>query len=132
MADLGTIGVTGGLTKKYVIPVDTAWARSISANPPTCFSRMAPDSFYKPRYRDQWYELRGTVKNSSGTGIARRVIAIDNRSGVKRGEVTSAGDGTFTMKIAATLEAVTVIAIQNAGDQRNAAIFDAVVPVVPL
>jgi len=130
MADLGSIGVTSGLSKHYIIQLDTAWARSISANMPTCIVRSL-GSFTKPRYRDQWYELRGNVKNSGGAGIARRLIAIDNRTGTLRGMVTSASDGSFNMRLSSTLEAVTVIAIPNAGDARNAVVFDAVLPVAP-
>ncbi len=131
MADLGNIGTTCGKTQHYFIELDTAWARSIRNNMPTGYSRgLCIHS--RPRYRDQWYELRGTVKDSTATGIARRVIAIDNRTGALRGMTTSAGDGTFTMKIAETLEAVTVIAVPDSGDSRNAVVFDAVLPVAAL
>lgn len=131
MSDLGSIGVTGGQTAHYNIALDTAWARNISLNLPTMFMRGAADTFFQPRFRDTWREIRGTVENSSAVGIARRVIAIDKRTGVLRGETVSASDGSFTMKIPYSIEAVAVIALQNQGDQRNAVIFDDVVPVVP-
>lgn len=127
MADLGNVGRTSGGNRR--IPVDTALARNIRLAPITCWSPYFVDPHKKPRYLDQEREIRGTVRNSSGTGISRRVLAIDARTGAFRGITTSAADGTFKLRVAHSTEPVQVIAVPNAGDARNAVIFDAVVPV---
>lgn len=131
MADLGAIGTAD--TGDYASAAfDVFSARDASLNIPTCYSRSDVDTYFVARYRDLWRELRGSVQNSAGVGIARRVIAIDNRTGVLRGSVVSEADGTFVMTISSSYEAVTVIAVPDAGDARNVVVFDAVLPVAPL
>lgn len=125
MSNLGAIGT--GSTKHYLIVLDTWGARS--GPRAFCCARTVGDVYGKPLYQDQWKRIAGTVKNASGSGIARRVIVIDNRNGALRGAGTSAVDGSFSIPIGETTEAVIVIAIPNAGDARNVVAFDAVVPV---
>ena len=129
MANLGSIGASYGSRSHYVIPLDTAWARPFTR--PLCIGRASADVYLRPRYRDQWRELRGTVTNSAGTGIARRVLAIDTRTGAVRGAGTSASNGAFTLRLEGTIEPVTVIAVPADGDQRNAVVKFGVVPVIP-
>lgn len=128
MADLGAIGTTTG-KRVYLIPLDTAWARPFKTNFPTCFTRTGYNNFRTSQYIDQWKEFRGTVKDDTGVGIARRVIAIDTRTGVLFGSTMSLADGTFKMKVPHASDALTVIAVPNTGDQRNAVVKYRVTPV---
>lgn len=129
MANLGSIGASYGMRARYNIPLDTAWARPFAR--PLCIGRSGADSHLRPRYPDQWRELRGSVLDSSGTGIARRVLAIDPRTGAVRGSTVSTSGGAFTLRLEGTIEPVTVISIPAAGDQRDAVIHFGVLPVVP-
>lgn len=75
-------------------------------------------------------QIRGTVKNSAGTGIARLVLII-NREGVCVGKTRSASDGTFSVTLVNQgFSPVLCAAIPEDADLRNAVVKWKVVPVV--
>ncbi len=126
-------GYPGGeSTKHYFIPLDTFFARNPATNPTTSYVLPRTDTLYKAAYADQWKEIRGFVKNYLGSGIIRDVLAIDTINGTLRGRTTSAGDGSFTMKIQNYTNKVCVIALPTNVEDRNAQIFFNVLPVNPL
>lgn len=127
MANLGSIGY--GQNEVYSIPQISFFARNISLNPITAYSRSPEDQYAQNYYRDQWKHVTGTVKNASGVGISRKVLLIDSRTGALRASGRSNNSGAFTIYIPFSIEAVLAVAVPDSGDVRNVVAFNAVLPV---
>ena len=151
MADLGTIGIQHTSVSVRVIPLNvtaetgtarllknplnrtifnTAEAQSTSKNYPRAFVQdiWRITQGRQAVYLKDFTEIRGTVKNSAGTGIARRVLVV-NRAGQCVGTTVSAADGTFKCLLDnQAYEVVLVVAIPDDGDNRNAVVKWKVVP----
>lgn len=151
MADLGAIGVRpvndAALFVPLLVSTPTGFARGIKPYTRVVFDCADAQSVAKnfPRavelragavlngrtalYPTSQLQIRGTVKNSAGTGISRRVLII-NREGACVGKTQSAGDGTFSVTLFnQSTNPVLCVAIPDDGDLRNAAVKWKVLPV---
>lgn len=101
------------------------WAnRNISLNPAMAYGLrpMALGENMSAAYYDQVYEIRGTVKDSDGNPMSRRVIVL-TRDGTRLALLRSGADGTFKTRIwNYGLNRVLVVAIPDDGDLRNAVV----------
>lgn len=153
MADLGAIGIKHTSESQRLIPLsyttatgtartllsplariiyDVSDARSTKNFPRAFVSDHSRVEFGRvARYLDQFMQVRGTVKNSAGTGISRRVIIV-NRYGRCVGVGQSAGDGTFSILVDNQTGYVLVCAIPDDTDNRNAVVAWKVTPVTAL
>lgn len=111
---------------------DVADAQNIT----TGFVRAFVQDFWRitngrtAQYLGVFTQIRGTVKNSAGTGIARRVIIINGASQCV-GRITSNSDGTFKILLDNQGFAVVLcIALPDDADVRNAVVAWKVTPVV--
>lgn len=84
------------------------------------------------QYLKDFKQVRGTVKNSAGTGIARRVV-ITNGFGQCVGRTTSSAvDGTFKLLCDNNNDSYVLCqALPDDGDLRQAVVAWKVIPVVP-
>lgn len=151
MADLGAIGIrpvsiaalavpmnvsaaTGtilGISPFKRVVFDCADAKSVAKNFPRAVELRAGMVLNgrTALYLASQLQIRGTVKNSAGTGISRRVLII-NREGACVGKTQSAGDGTFTITLFnQSTNPVLCVAIPDDGDIRNAVVKWKVLPV---
>lgn len=153
MADLGAIGiehtdiavrviplsfVAGDGTARLLddpkarVPFDIADAQ-IPKNFPRAFVQndrritMGRTALYLKDFR----EVRGTVKNSAGTGIVRRVL-MTNAFGQCVGSVVSAADGTFKCLVDNQVGYVLAEALPDDVDNRNAVVKWKITPVAAL
>lgn len=111
---------------------DCADAASVAKNFPRALEYGAHliTNGRQARYFANQLQIRGTVKNSAGTGIARRVLII-NREGACVGKTVSASDGTFSVTLVNQgFDFTLCVAIPEDGDLRNAVVKWKVVPVV--
>lgn len=154
MADLGAIGIRPVNNALLLVPLsvtaptntatgirpfrrvifDCAEAQSVAKNFPRAVE-IRSGTVLNGRtaaYLPNQLQVRGTVKNSAGTGISRRVLVV-NREGACVGKGQSAGDGTFSITLYNQAAAfVACIAIPEDADVRNAVIKWKVVPVAQL
>lgn len=144
MADLGAIGIRVVSEAARSIPLDTtaptgnassisparrcifdcADAASVQKNYPRAVEVQAALATIgrQARYLKDQLQVRGTVKDSAGTGISRRVLII-NREGACVGKTRSAGDGTFSVTLYNQgTEFVACMAIPEDADTRNAVV----------
>lgn len=150
MAALGAIGLIPTAVKRlvplpYTTPTGDVYARNArmrrildvaeAQNIRTGYVRAIVQDFWRitqgrsAQYLSNFKQVRGTVKNSAGTGIARRVV-ITNGFGQCVGRVTSAADGTFSILCDNNNDAVVLCqALPEDGDLRNAVVAWKVIPV---
>lgn len=124
MADLGAVGETR--QTKFNQNVSSAFSLNITTYPIGGVFRVDDSDviFIERRF------IRGYVRNSAGTGIARTVIAVrEATKEIVAQTLSSAVDGAFTLRPSAT-DKCHVIAIPNVGDNRNAVILADIVPKV--
>lgn len=130
MAALGAIGTFNSdllSGKNQLIAFDVAAARNITTYPVTMTSRL--DLFAVIDYADRAF-YRGFVKNSANVGIARRVCAFDEIAlQVVDSLISSAADGSFTLRPLNTFNKISVFHIPEAADARNGVILSLLTPV---
>src|SRR5574337_1413056 len=101
------------------------WAhRNISLNPVMAYGYrpMALGENMVASYYDQVYEIRGTVQDSAGNPMSRRVLVL-TRDGTRLALLRSGADGTFKTRVwNYGLNRVLVVAIPDDGDLRNAVV----------
>lgn len=154
MADLGAIGILHTSESVRQIPLSYATPTGTAkrlANPlmrvifdvadaqiPKFFPRAFVQNHMRismgrtALYLKDFKEIRGTVKNSAGTGIAR-IVMIFNRQGQCVGTVTSSAvDGTFKCLVDNQTGVCLVAALPDDLDNRNAVVKWKVTPVVAL
>lgn len=154
MAALGAIGIQfQGAFKRLIplpvtTPIGTAFAKTAqmrrildvadAQNITKGFPRAVVQDFWRIRegrfaqYFSDFLQVRGHVKNSAGTGIARDVVII-NRQGSIVGKVrSSAVDGSFKITVDNSgTNFLLVAAIPDDGDNRQAVPMWKVIPVTP-
>lgn len=125
-------GMSSVVMRRSTVPCP--FVRDIHLNP-ICASALRVTPFGENQvatFYDQDYEIRGIVKDSSGSPMQRRVIVL-TRDGTRLGVVRSAADGTFKIRATGYLLNRTInVAIPDDGDLRNAVVKWGVVPVTPL
>lgn len=115
-------------------PLDTWAARDIADNP-TGF-RTTKFPYYgenqAPSFKDQDFEVRGTVLDSDDNPMERRVLLF-TRDGSRLGLTRSNPDGTFRFTAwNYGLNRTLVVAIPDDGDLRNAVVKWGVIGTTPL
>lgn len=117
-------GLASGISPMKRAIFDCADAASVAKNFPRALELRASSVAIgrQARYLVNQLQVRGTVKNSAGTGISRRVLII-NREGACVGKTQSAGDGTFSVTLFNQgTEFVACVAIPEDADTRNAVV----------
>lgn len=125
-------GMSSVVVRRSTVPCP--FVRDIRLNPVRGFPmRVTPFAENQvATFFDQDYEIRGTVKDSAGAPMQRRVIVL-TRDGTRLGVVRSAADGTFKIRTTGyLLNRTIIIAIPDDGDLRNAVVKWGAVPVTPL
>jgi len=153
MADLGAIGrqpatvrrlipLTGALATPtgvafsqpvvYTCRLDIADARNITLAKPRAIAMSIArySEGRKATYLDLNTQIRGFVRNASAVGIARRVLIFDAAGHCVGKTDSSASDGSFKITVDNQGSAITLcVALPDTGDNRNAVVKWAVVPV---
>jgi hypothetical protein len=127
MADLGAVG--DGRSHQATNPLDVYMARDISLNAVGGRHQIEPSFAVDPQDRKS---VRGTVLDENGDPLARTVLCIKQGSQEIVDSTTSdATTGAFELR-PPDAAAVTVVAMPEPGDNRNAVVLYNLTPVDPL
>lgn len=149
MADLGAIGIKHTSESVRLVPLSTASPTNTARTLTNPVMRVIFDvaDAQIPKYFRAWVqshnrisfgrqavylkdfkEIRGTIKNSAGTGISRRYMLV-NAYGQCVGTGISAGDGTFKCLTDNQIGYVYAIALPDDVEARNAVVKWKITPV---
>lgn len=127
MADLGAVGLTLRSTQQANLPLDVYQAKDATLYP--VGGRHRVDTFYRDPQTSK--TVRGTVLDDAGNPIARTVLCVSQTTlEVLSSTTSSATTGAFDLRAPDT-RAVTIVALPNPGDNRNAVVLHNLTPVNP-
>lgn len=119
MADLGTLAGVATKSKVKTLHVDGPLAWDATLNPPiVCAVGSYP--LTPPTDRATWKTISGTVRDSTGTPVARALRAVRRSTGEVLAETTSdASTGAYSMLVPDSAEAQVILLDNDAGVLEN-------------